>query len=442
MALTQADEELLQYAYNNLNPEIALKPGDDRYEHIYDRPECPDPIHKISKRIKLSGVESTTFFSGFRGSGKTTELFRLKKSLEDSGYFVLYADALSYINSSLPIEITDLLIVLAGAFSDALAERSVQIASESYWTRLWNWMTKTNVELKEITLKGEAGVDPVKAGADLKLELKSTPSFRQRLSDALKDRIGDLRDDVAGFFEDGYKAIEAKFGATRIVFLFDSLEQIRGSLSDEKNVIRSVELLFSNHLRMLSIPYIHMVYTVPPWLKFVLKGVDMAVIPCIRIWERDNYQIACEGGMEAMRSLVTRRFPPHGVERFFGPQHAKRLDRYISLSGGHFRDLLQLFRETIVQTEALPVPQEIVERAIVEVRSHFMPIPVEDARWLAQIAKEKASPLKNDSSDEVSRLTRFLDSHIVLYLRNGEEWYDIHPLVREEVARIVAANQP
>ena len=354
---------------------------------------------------------------------------------------MLYADALDYLNPSLPIEITDLLIVLAGAFSDALDERGIKIDSEAYWTRLWNWMTKTQVELKEIVVKAESGIGPAKAGADLKLELRSTPSFRQRLANALKDRIGDLRDDVRAFFEDGYKAIEKGPKKRRVVFIFDSLEQIRGSLSDEKNVIRSVELLFSNHLGMLSIPYVHMVYTVPPWLKFVLKGVDMAVIPCIRIWEKDDHQMECAAGMQAMRRLIARRFPVDGMARYFGEAHADRMDRFIRLSGGHFRDLLQLFRETIVQTDNLPVSQTVIEQAIIEVRSHFMPIPVEDARWLSQIAKEKASPLRNDSADEVGRLTRFLDSHIILYLRNGEEWYDIHPLVREEVARIVAANQ-
>jgi hypothetical protein len=42
---------------------------------------------------------------------------------------------------------------------------------------------------------------------------------------------------------------------------------------------------------------------------------------------------------------------------------------------------------------------------------------------------------------DVSRLTRFLDTHFVLYLRNGEEWYDIHPLIREEVQAIVDRQQ-
>src|SRR6201999_3697700 len=110
------------------------------------------------------------------------------------------------------------------------------------------------------------------------------------------------------------------------------------------------------------------------------------------------------------------------------------------LSGGHFRDLLRLVSEVVLGARSLPVEPEVVERAIIEVRSNFLPIPVEDARWLNQIATERATPLRGDSAEEAGRLTKFLDTHLVLYLRNGEEWYDVHPLIRDEIARIVAAN--
>ena len=43
------------------------------------------------------------------------------------------------------------------------------------------------------------------------------------------------------------------------------------------------------------------------------------------------------------------------------------------------------------------------------------------------------------TSPPVNRLARFLDSHFVLYFVNGKEWYDIHPLIREEVADVMRA---
>ena len=59
---------------------------------------------------------------------------------------------------------------------------------------------------------------------------------------------------------------------------------------------------------------------------------------------------------------------------------------------------------------------------------------------MTKIEKTRESGLKNTQSANVSKLTRFLDTHFVLYFRNGKEWYDIHPLIREEVANIVATN--
>ena len=311
MPLTADDRQFLKFVYRQLE-DRPLDPGDPRYQPPYDHPGCEDPIRLLRNDIEYAGSESLNLFSGFRGSGKTTELFRLRQRLTDIGYVVLYADALQYINPAVPIEISGLLIVLAGAFGDALEqEHKIRLKGETYWDRLRNWLTTTEVNLKEIGLK---------TGADIKLELRATPSFRQKLVDTLNGRIGELHEDVTNFFEDGFKAIREKVGAdAKVVFLFDSLEQIRGSLSDEEKVTHSVEVLFSNNLRLLKIPNLHVVYTVPPWLKFILPGVPMVVLPCVRTWNNDDNRSLCMSGRDALRSLVNRRFGADGLTRFFGP---------------------------------------------------------------------------------------------------------------------------
>ncbi len=433
MLLTAADKQFLKHLYQGVD-DRPLQPGDPFYEGVYQAKGCEDPVDELERRIEYADVQSTSLFSGFRGSGKTTELFRLRERLRNTGATVLYADALEYLNPGSPVEIADLLVVLAGAFSDALEAEKIDIATESYWQRLRNSLANTEVGVKELGLKaGSEG-----AGVDLKLEFRNTPSFRRRLSQHLSTRIGELRDEVWLFFEDGVKAIRKRRGGdTKVVFLFDSLEQIRGSLSNERDVTRSVELLFSTHLRNLEIPYVHSVYTVPPWLKFVLPGVNMIVLPCLPLWKNDAARTECHHGPGAMRSLVVKRFTEAGLKRFFGPQAVARVDRLIGLCGGHFRDLLLLLRETVLRADSLPVAEEAIERAIVRVRSNFLPISLDDARWLFEIERERVSLLKSSDPAEVNRLTRFLDTHVVLYLKNGQEWYDVHPLVREEVKEIV-----
>src|ERR1700730_13900484 len=111
MPISPADRAFLKQLYANLADE-ALEPESPFYEPVYQKLGLDDPVQQISTLIEFDGVESIRLFSGLRGSGKTTELLRLQRLLEERGYFVLYADALNYVNAAEPIEITDLLMVI------------------------------------------------------------------------------------------------------------------------------------------------------------------------------------------------------------------------------------------------------------------------------------------------------------------------------------------
>ena len=99
-------------------------------------------------------------------------------------------------------------------------------------------------------------------------------------------------------------------------------------------------------------------------------------------------------------------------------------------------------REVILRAAVLPASEEAVQSAIASVRSAFLPIPLEDAQWLAGIADRREALLKTTSPDEVNRLTLLIDYHLVLYLKEqNREWYDIHPIIRDEVYRLATLRQ-
>ena len=449
MALTKEERQYLGTIYQKLDPLKPLEPGDPFYQSIYGAPGCDDPVDLLQQHIGWNPIDSMQMFSGFRGSGKTTELKRLKKNLEEQGYVVLYADALEYLNPSQEIEISDLLVVLAGAFSDAIEkEFKVDLAEESYWSRLKNYLTKTTVSLTEARSKTEIDT-PLKewfgggkASIDLKFELRDTPSFRQKLQQFMEGRISELKNQTHKFIEDGVKIIRKKKGdETGIVFIFDSLEQLRGSRSNEQSVIRSVERLFADNMQMLALPYVHVVYTVPPWLQFAMPGLaDIVMLPSVRQWYNDGVRTPYEPGSNSLRSLIHKRFGEEGCQKYFGTSVDglyPLAERLIAVCGGHFRDLLLLFREALLRTKSLPVTEDVINLATTSFRSTFLPIAIDDAQWLDKIGKLRTTSLPSVKTEDVTRLTRFLDTHFVLYLTNGEEWYDIHPLIRDEVAAIV-----
>jgi hypothetical protein len=441
------DTNLLRDLYQSLEDK-PLEPGDPYYEDVYSQqPDGESPINELAQSILWGGQEGIHLFSGFRGSGKTTELKRMKQQLEGEDFVVLMADALEYINPAGSIEISDLLIAMAGAFNDQLETHlNVKLAHEGYWTRLVNFLN-TRVEFKEINLKAEAGTDGLKGGAELKAELKASPSFRRLVQDRLKNHLSALKAETDLFFEDGVRRLEAAGKGRKIVFIVDSLEQIRGSLSDEKDVLTSVQTLFSSHFEMLKIPWIHMVYTVPPWLKFRIKKISttglLYMIPSVKQWNNDASRTPYDDGTTALREMLKKRFKTTGFTALFGSTNAL-VDQLVLSCGGHFRDLLLLCRQVILRARRLPnlpVTQEVIDYALNEVRREYLPISGDDAEWLQRIATTHDPSLENTDSD-ADRLARFLDSHTVLYLKNGEDWYDVHPIIRDDVTRIAARAAP
>jgi hypothetical protein len=451
MPLSPSDRASLRQLYANLADE-ALQPESPFYEPVYQQLGLEDPVQQMSTLIDFDGVESIRLFSGFRGSGKTTELHRLQRVLEERGYFVLYADALNYVNAAEPIEITDLLMVMAGAFSDALEDKlGSDIARETFWDRIWTFLN-TEINLKEASAKlgyetpGKELFGSVKTGLDLKFELKSATNFRRQLQGFLANKLKELKSNVDRFFEYGIKEIRKARGEnTQVVFIFDQLEQLRGTLQTEQDVIRSVERIFAIHVDLLKIPYVHAVFTVPPWLKFVLPGtVQITLLSTVHLWNNDVGRTRCKPAWGVFRSLVRRRLGKEGSELLFGRQAAgqKLVDDVIGVCGGHFRDLLRLLRDTVVRATSLsnlPVPATVIVNTINAARRDFLPIAQDDARWLAEIARVRATALPSTEATPVNRLARFLDSHFVLYFVNADEWYDIHPLIRDEVVEVVQA---
>ena len=61
----------------------------------------------------------------------------------------------------------------------------------------------------------------------------------------------------------------------------------------------------------------------------------------------------------------------------------------------------------------------------------MLPWAEADKEWLRRITETKKPALKE--IQHLPQLARFLDSHLVLNYRDGEDWYDVHPLLWREL---------
>jgi hypothetical protein len=435
-----SEHEFRKWLSSRLIVDRALEPTDELYQPLYaDAPG--DPIDLLFQDIDLSEVESLNFISGFRGSGKTTELFRLRKQLVDQGYFVAYANALDFILPSEEVEISDFLLVLAGSFSEAIEkEIGVDPAKEGFWTRFVNFLTKTDVKIDGFDVK--AGVPGTDVGLNFKTSLKQVPSFRQQLRQKLAGRLGELRNEVYAFFEFGRTKIHEARGDCGVVFIFDQFEQLRDTADTEGRVAESVTTLMANHRADLRVPLFHTVFTVPAWLKFKLPELrDVRLLYNVKLWNNNPRRTPVKSGWKTMQDVIERRFTPEGMTRYFGEPTSngkyRLAAKLIAASGGHFRDLLILLRESLLRTKTLPTTEAITKAAIASLRDSFLPLSLSDARLLNDIGQQRDCLLQDSTPANIQRMTLFLDTHCALILRNGDEWYDVHPLIREEVQEII-----
>ena len=74
----QEMEDLLDEMYNNCAP-TPLQPGDPRYVDCRAVRGEEDVLKDLGRTVRRSDDFTYQLYSGYRGSGKTTELLRLKK---------------------------------------------------------------------------------------------------------------------------------------------------------------------------------------------------------------------------------------------------------------------------------------------------------------------------------------------------------------------------
>lgn len=131
-----------------------------------------------------------------------------------------------------------------------------------------------------------------------------------------------------------------------------------------------------------------------------------------------------------MREVVERRYPRW--RDFFTDA---QLSRVAQRSGGDLRDYLRLLRlavARVLQSGQLPVPDALITDAEDAVRSDMLPISENDRAWLRKITASHKAELP--TLDALPDFARLQEGKYLFHYRNGEDWYDVHPLLRAEVS--------
>jgi hypothetical protein len=347
------------------------------------------------------------------------------------------------LNLYVPPRVNDLLAATAAGVDKFIRENCqgrISTAFKSYWERVRSFFG-SEVEIGGITLT-------VPGAAELELKLKQDVSFKTKLYNYLEQngRLSDLAQQCHAFLDEAVGVLSQTCAGTQgLVIIVDNFEKVRGDYVRGEEVRRAVETIFIRDWKWLRLPC-HVVYTVPSWLTFFEFGAAaefgrVCILPMCRLMDQHSGKRVPQG-FAALRQILEKRMRVEQVFEHLGP-----LDDLIEASGGYPRDFLRMMREVllmaIMDKTVPPIPSTDLSRLVAEVirtqiEVYDKPIFDEDLAMLVEVARTHDVP--RAQRVQAFRLAELFDHHFVLGYRNGQEWYDLHPLVRRS-PKVQAALQ-
>ena len=440
--LQTIDVEQLRRWVDSCDPRSPIDVTDDRYfdldEVTIDGEEVPlrgaDHVQGLRDAVELSPArQSCQLFSGYSGTGKSTELRRLAQRLEAEGFSVLIADAEEYLSLSRPLNLEDLLVIVAGAFGEATSARiGEDVLKEGYWSRFADFLRR-DVDLGDFKLPG--GV------VDFKVSIKDAIPFWAQLRGAVARSRGKLREHSHDFVRHCVTRLEKNEPRSRgVVFILDSLERLSPILPTQfGEVMASVAQVFKDDASYLRLPGCHVIYTIPPYARLVqpelgnLYDSVTHILPAIKVTERTKPYETYRPGVEALVELVGRRIP---ITEVFG-ERRDLLEDLVAYSGGHVRTLLTFVRDLLRRSlrGGLPPTRKMVEEVVQYFREPARTrVFQEDVPVLWKILQQGA--VEDFSKAEHAVLASLMNDYLVLCYRNGHGWFEVHPLVRDLVEKL------
>ena len=425
--------DALTNIYNAIDPFKPLEPGDPAYVDCQAERGDADVVRDVGREILRSDRFTCQLYAGHRGAGKSTELLRLKQTLEENGCFVVYFAAVGEDGDIDPqdVQYTDILL--------ASARHLLEELSQADPTPLVNWFRERGKALWEIG-QTEIRMDSTNVKvlasqfAELTATIRTVPSKRRQIRELVDIHTVTLVKALNEFIESGRRKLPE---GTRIVVIADNLDRIVPIHRDESGRSNHDEIFLDRSDQLQGLEC-HLVYTVPISMVYSNRANDLKevygnpeLLPMVMIQTPEGE--LHPPGFQKIREVLVRRICPFVPEAELEGgvfEDAVALRLLCLASGGHVRELLLLMKEAMNRTSALPVTGRAVRRAISETRDTYRRT-VERDQWriLARVAQTHS--IDNDEAHRDLLFRRCLMEY--RYFDDEDEltpWYDTHPLIK------------
>ena len=427
--------------YNAFDADKPLPANDDaRYVDLSEVRGDSKISRKLVQRIKNAPLWSSHhLLMGHTKCGKTTELNRTARLLEEEGYITVVFDVAEVATRT--FEYTTVLLLMAGQIVDQLSRRGVPVEGVTA-KKLADFLLD-----KEITLGGQLSAD-----ATGKVEAKVAPGFLMRLLGefgiGLELRGGYQRSremtvkieaDTRGFLEaikaivqDAVaKVLEADFKG--LVVICDGCDKLEVSATDEQGRTRDLQLsMFIDHGPDLRSVPCHVIYTVPISIQANLGDTweqSPEFVPAIPVNKLpgidDKY---AEAGRRALGQVVSQRLHQHGVTVDQILAQPELIDELIAVSGGHISDLILLVRDAVLeaQTDGANMVEDRHIRRSIRSRAREYTRLIQSAYLETLVTIDEFKTAQSDSNENRELIFKRL---ALEYACGIDTRVDLHPLV-------------
>ena len=416
--------ESFQQAYRNLQLQPLAREELDQFGVDYGA----EVMQELAQLMEDSpSGNSKIIFTGHRSSGKSTLLAQLSRKLE-SRYFVVLFSIAEMIEMS-DVNHLNILFAIAVRLMEEAEQKAVTISSTTK-KAFYQWFaTRTKLETKEKKREFSFGADFFKL---IRTRLKTDSNIREEIKQEFSPKVSDLISTI-----DDIAAVVEGASGQEILVIIDDLDKL------DLAVVRDI---YQAHIKALFQPNFRIILTIPisalreiPLLS-TLEGetndsiVSMTVPKLFPKKEaRQPNAVPFAETTSILREILSKRISSDLLE----PETA---DQIILYSGGVLGELIRITNQCcrvclrLVRRdgdEEIRINEAVFKEVIKKLRLNLdTRFGLVDYEMLEEIYREfKPKDLKDP---------RFLDLlhglHALEY-RNDDLWYDVHPLVRELLAR-------
>ncbi|KIG11934.1 Type II secretory pathway, ATPase PulE/Tfp pilus assembly pathway, ATPase PilB [Enhygromyxa salina] len=426
-------------AFRALDPFALIKPGDPRFadfDAILAREH-----YGVSSNLKrhFRGILQDPQWMhigivGHKGTGKTTLVRKAMTELRSEGVMAVQIDAMLELDQG-NFTFADMMLVVARSVIACVQDQNIEIDG-ALVQLIMDWFAVELLEeehRKEITAAAEAkvGSGPALAllaeiSATVTAALKSDNVYRQMIRRQAERNLAELVARVNALLDGVHAALEPR--RQQLCVVFDNLEKF-----DDRTLVDRAVLRRADEFRQLRC---HLLLFFSPADQYAPRTVQasqafpLVTVPVLPVrFLGDPAEHVRPDAKRAVERLLDARLELAAV---FADVDAA-IEALARLSGGHVRDLLHLARQAGENAEPAKIQVHHIQAASV---------------WLAGqrtiLMREKDWPRAVEISQTNKVGNRDEDSHMLLHScvlnYNGQPWWDVHPVIRQDSQFAAAAR--